>query len=118
MNDVPTNEPTRETRERLEALGYAIYEGPVPFDEVPIPEPPNAEDYRWVWSNRELHAQYQGLVVAVRDRKVWGAGKSHSAAWEDARQKADCPARDDLIFVEIWGMPWTDENAADRSPGS
>jgi hypothetical protein len=102
MNDGRAN---RLTREQLEALGYTVYDGPIPFDEVPIPPCPHEEDYDWVWGNRELHEQYQGLVVAVRDRKVWGAGKTHQAAWEDARGRAGCPARDDMIYLDIWGMP-------------
>jgi hypothetical protein len=112
MNDVPKNEPAKvsqQTRELLESLGFVIYEGPVPLDELPIPEPPNAADAAWAMNDRELHRRYQGLVVAVRDKTVWGAGKDEKAAWEDARKKPGCPAQDDLAFVDIWGMPGEEE---------
>jgi hypothetical protein len=76
---------------------------------LPFPPCPNEEDYDWVWSNRELHRQYQGLVVAVHNKTVWGAGKDAEAAWEDARKKPGCPEELDLAFVDIWGMPGEDE---------
>src|SRR5438874_840167 len=113
MNDVPTNEPTQVSRETLESLGFAIYEGPVPFDEMPIPEPPNAEDYAWALNSRELHRQYQRMVVAVHHHKVWGVGKDYNAAWDDARTKPGCPEREELAFVLLWGMPGNPEYSAE-----
>jgi hypothetical protein len=89
--------------------GFARYCGPLPFDELPIPEPPNAEDYGWAWNSPELHRQYQGMVVAVRGRKVWGVGKDSNTAWEDARQKPGCPEQEEFAFVPLWGKPGNPE---------
>jgi hypothetical protein len=91
--------------------GVARYCGPVPFDELPIPEPANADDYGWAWNSPELHKQYQGMVVAVHDRRVWGVGKDCSTAWEDARQKPGCPELEQLAFVPLFGMPGNPESA-------
>ena len=77
---------------------------------VPFPPCPNEQDYEWAFHNRELHRLYQGMVIAVRDRKVWGVGKTHKAAWEDAQKKPGCPERHDLAFVDIWGMPGEPED--------
>jgi len=45
------------------------------------------------------------MVVAVRDRTVWGVGRDSNTAWTDARQKAGCPELEQLAFVPLWGMP-------------
>jgi hypothetical protein len=105
MNDAPQNEPTRVSRETLESLGFAIYEGPVPFDELPFPAVEDNGDFDWAASDPEICRQYQCLVVAVRNRKVWGAGKDARAAGEDARKHPDCPAPEELVYVPIWGRP-------------
>ena len=91
--------------------GFARYCGPVPFDELPIPEPPHADDYVWAHNSVELHSQYQGMVVAVRARMVWGVGKNCDTAWEDARQKLGCLRLEELAFVPLWGMPGNPECA-------
>ncbi len=91
--------------------GFACYRGSIPFDELPIPELPNQDDYDWAWNSRELHRQYQGKVVAVHDRRIWGVGKDWQTAWEDARQKAGCPELDALAFVPLHGMPGNPEGA-------
>jgi hypothetical protein len=85
--------------------GFARYCGPVPLDEVPVPDPPNTDDYGWACNSPELHRQYQGMVVAVRNRTVWGVGKDSNTAWEDARQKSGCPELEQIAFVPLWGMP-------------
>jgi hypothetical protein len=121
MNDVPKNEPSpvsQETRELLESLGFAVYEGPVPFDELPFPVEEDNGDFEWAASDPEICRLYQRQVVAVRNRKVWGVGKDGRAAYADARKQPDCPAPDELIYVPIWGRPWKDESAPERSPGS
>ena len=89
--------------------GFGCYHGSVPFDELPIPEPPNADDYGWACNSPELHRQYPRMVVAVRDQKVWGVGKDCTAALEAARQAPGCPPLEDLAFVPLWGMPGNPE---------
>lgn len=95
--------------------GFARYCGPVPFDELPIPDPPNADDYGWAWNSPELHRQYQGRVVAVHHHKVWGVGKDCDTAWEDARQKPGCPEFEAFAFVPLWGMPGNPEEIDQRA---
>jgi hypothetical protein len=85
MNEAPMNEPAEVSPEMLESLGYFLYEGPVPFDEVPFPEIEDSGDFDWAVSDPEICRRYQRLVVAVCDRRVWGAGKDAQAAREDAR---------------------------------
>jgi hypothetical protein len=92
--------------------GFGCYRGSVPLDELPIPEPPHADDYGWASNSPELHRKYPRLVVAVRDHKVWGVGKDSNAAWEDARQAPGCPPLEDLAFVPLWGMPGNPEGTA------
>jgi hypothetical protein len=89
--------------------GFARYCGSVPLEELPIPEPPNADDYGWACNNPELHNTYQGMVVAVCDRMVWGVGRDSSTAWEDARQKPGCPELEQFAFVPLWGTPGNPE---------
>src|SRR5258708_1469415 len=95
--------------------GFARYCGPVPFDELPIPEPANPDDFEWACNSLDLHRQYQGMVVAVRERKVWGVGKDGNTAWENARQKPGCPSVEQLAFVPLWGMP---DNPECTDPGA
>jgi hypothetical protein len=114
MNDVPKNEPTRVSPEVLESLGFTEYKGPVPLDELPFPPDEDNGDFEWAANDQELHRRYQRLVVAVRNRQVWGAGKNARAAWEDARRKAGCPAEGELVYVPIWGMPGDPENPETR----
>jgi hypothetical protein len=91
--------------------GFARYTGPIPLDEVPIPDAPIANDYGWAWTSPELHSKYQGMVVAVRDRTVWGVGKDCNTAWDDARQKSGCPELEQLAFVPLWGIPGNPDGA-------
>jgi hypothetical protein len=81
--------------------GMARYRGSRPFEELEFPpEPPDvAADYDWAQRDPQVMQQYAGLVVAVRNRKVWGAGKNHRAALEQALQKPDCPRADELVLV-------------------
>ncbi len=83
--------------------GIAWYRGSRPFAELPFPSvPPEvADDYDWARQEPQVQRDYTGLVVAVHNRKVWGAGKSRRAALEDAFQKIDCPPADELVLVVI-----------------
>ncbi len=105
MDEAPRNEPAEVSPEILESLGYVLYEGPVPFDEVPFPDVEENGDFDWAASDPEIGRRYQRLVVAVHKRRVWGAGKDARAAREDARKNPGCPAPDQLVYVPIWGKP-------------
>lgn len=79
---------------------------PVPFEQLEFPDDcPDEEDFNWAWDDLELQRLYGGLVVAVRQRTVWGAGKNHRAAWEDAQRKPNCPPSSEFAFVPISGLP-------------
>jgi hypothetical protein len=118
MNDAPMNEPAEVSPEALEALGYAVYEGPVPFDEVPFPPADDNGDFDWATSDPEICRRYQRLVVAVRNRRVWGAGNDAQAAHDDARKNPDCPAPDQLVYVPIWGRPVPPTGPEERNGGT
>jgi hypothetical protein len=96
--------------------GAVAYQGPIPFDDLPFPEPANAEDYDWALNSRELHRRYPRMVVAVHRRQVWGVGRDYQAAWEDARKKSECPAERNLAFVALWGVPGDCGGEAGESP--
>ncbi len=85
--------------------GAYFYRGEIPFDQLPFPDGPSPDDAAWAMSSPEIHRQYQGLIIAVRDRKVWGAGKGISLALEDARRQPGCPPENELELVSIMGMP-------------
>ncbi len=116
MNDMPTNESTpvpQETRELLESLGFALHEGPIPFDDLPFPVEEDNGDFEWAASDPEICRLYQRQVVAVRNRKVWGVGKDGRAAYADAQRRPVCPAANDLVYVPIWGRPWKQQEPGD-----
>ena len=50
-------------------------------------------DYEWCLHDPAVRKQYGGKVVVVYKRKIWGVGKNHAAAWEDAQQKRGCPPK-------------------------
>lgn len=95
--------------------GFLIYRGAIPLMELPCADDATSDDYLWAFHNGDLHRQYQGLVVAIRDRQVWGVGKDGNAAWDDARRKPDCPAMHELAFVHLVGLPGPAGDEA-RSP--
>lgn len=107
------NQPTEANRRGLPLEfdqgppGFVFYRGSIPFDELPWPDEPRSvsEDYEWAFSNRELHQQYQGLVVAVHDRKVWGVGRTADDAWEGAHRQPGCPPEEEFAFVLMIGLP-------------
>jgi hypothetical protein len=84
--------------------GFAFYRGTRPFEELEaLPEPEDmTADFNWAMADPEVRQLYGGQVVAVRNRKVWGAGKSYQAAYEQACLAPGCPA-DDLVFVIVSG---------------
>jgi hypothetical protein len=104
--DPSSARPIRDTSLEVEEVeGVLVYRGTIPFDQLPIPEAPDKADYEWAANDTTIRQQYGGLVVAVCDRKVWGAGKNPQLAWEAARQTPGCPCRDDLVFVAVSALP-------------
>jgi hypothetical protein len=62
-------------------------------------------DYEWVLHDADIQRQYAGQVVAVHDRKVWGAGKTHATALQAARRRRGCPPQESLAKVFVEGHP-------------
>jgi hypothetical protein len=60
------------------------------------------EDYEWCLRDAEAQRAYAGQVVAVHQKKVWGAGKTHGEALQAALARPGCPPRECLakVFVE------------------
>lgn len=85
--------------------GFALLHPPARLDEVPFPsdDPARAADYDWAQGDPEVRRRYGGLIVAVRDRQVWGAGPTPTQAAEDAAGKPGCPQ--DLVYVCVWPDP-------------
>jgi hypothetical protein len=89
-----------------EKNGVVFYRGARPFEELEFPAETAADaaDYDWALHDPQVRQEHGGRVVAVRGRKVWGAGKNARAAWEQARTVAGCPPLDELLFVVVPGM--------------
>jgi hypothetical protein len=88
-----------------ERNGVVFYRGSRPFEQLEFPPETAAdtEDYDWAIHDSQVRQEHGGLIVAVRGRKVWGAGKNPRAAWEQACKVPDCPPLDELLFVAIPG---------------
>ncbi len=109
MSDSADNGPNGAPRILLsdfeEWNGFLVYKGKIPFDELPFPEPVGEEDFDWAFNDPDVCARYEGLIVAVLNRRVWGAGKDYGAAWDDARKQPDCPPHHELVFVPVCSPP-------------
>ena len=57
-------------------------------------------DYDWALEDAELPKTYGGQVVAVSNRRVWGAGRTRTQA-RNAAKEAGCPDSEDLALVPI-----------------
>lgn len=67
------------------------------------------EDYEWALHDPEVRRQYGDQVVAVHQRRIWGAGPNHLVALNAALQQPDCPPRKNLAFVVVPPLvpiPW------------
>jgi hypothetical protein len=73
-------------------------QNPRPFDER---ETLLDEDYQWCLLDLTVRQTYGGQVVAAHERRIWGAGKDHEAAWRAARKLPGCPPEDLLVFVAV-----------------
>jgi len=58
-------------------------------------------DYAWARDNTDLQKHYCGLVVAVHNKQVWGAGRDHGVALRRARRKPGAPDRSEFAFVYV-----------------
>ena len=59
------------------------------------------DDYEWCLHNANVREKHGGQVVIVHRRTIWGAGKSHSAAWAAAARKRGCPPKDEVAMVVV-----------------
>ncbi|SRR5579884_2217533 len=59
------------------------------------------EDYEWCLNDPDVRRQYGNQVVVAHQRRIWGAGKDHLAAWDDAQKHPDCPHRQMCVFVVV-----------------
>jgi hypothetical protein len=61
------------------------------------------DDYEWCLHDPAIQAAYAGQVVAVHQKKVWGAGTTHADATQAALAQPGCPPREALVKVYIEG---------------
>lgn len=59
------------------------------------------EDYEWCLNDPDVQRQYGGQVVVAHQRRIWGAGKNHRAAWDAALQHPECPHPRVCAFVVV-----------------
>lgn len=59
------------------------------------------DDYEWCLHDAEVRKSYGGKVVVAYQRKIWGVGKDHAAAWAAARRKRGCPPRGYAAVVVV-----------------
>lgn len=77
-------------------------------DEVVEPSPDARrmmEDYDWAMRDSDINRTYAGRIVAVFDRRVFGAGVTRDASLNDALLHPECPpkAGQRMAFVPISG---------------
>src|SRR5262249_62377199 len=63
------------------------------------------DDYDWCLRDADVQRNYRGRVVAVHRRTVWGAGRTHGEAVQDALAKPRCPPREQLAKGDIEAPP-------------
>jgi hypothetical protein len=59
------------------------------------------DDYEWCLHDPEVRRKYGGKVVVAYKRKIWGAGKNHTAAWAAAQRKRGCPQKGYAALVVV-----------------
>ena len=59
------------------------------------------DDYEWCLHDPEVRRLYGDQVVVASRRRIWGAGRAHSAALNAALQHPDCPPRRCCAFVVV-----------------
>ena len=65
------------------------------------------DDYEWCLHDPEVRRQYGDQVVAVYQRRIWGAGANHLAALNAALQSPGCPPWPMLVIVVVPSAPGT-----------
>lgn len=65
------------------------------------------EDYEWCLNDPDVRRQYGGQVVVAHQRRIWGAGKDHGAAWDAAQKHPDCPHNRMCVFVVVPCLPFS-----------
>jgi hypothetical protein len=64
------------------------------------------EDYEWCLHDPEVRRLYGGQVVVAHNRRIWGAGRDHLAAYQAALRDPACPPRWSLAFVVVPDPPF------------
>jgi hypothetical protein len=59
------------------------------------------EDYEWCLHDPDVRRLYGNQVVVAHQRRIWGAGKDHLAAWNAAQRHPNCPHRRVCVFVVV-----------------
>lgn len=93
--------PKNSQPDDVEKLGFVRYTGDVPFDQIEFPKEPPNEDFEWAWNNPELQQKYAGKIIAIKNGTVWGVGRTHRDALQDAQRKKECPPLEELVLVGI-----------------
>jgi hypothetical protein len=56
------------------------------------------DDYEWCLHDAAVRRAYGGRVVGAHRRRIWGAGATHTAAWEAARQEPGGPSKEEIAI--------------------
>ena len=80
------------------------YKGTVPFEEWTFPIEPDSDDFAWATTDPKVQRRFTGLVVVVRQRHIWGVGKTDRQALVDAMTKPNCPKPEELETILVPGM--------------
>jgi hypothetical protein len=103
----PSSDQVSPAQVVLETIGhgFAALRSPGTLDGIPFPpdDSDRMTDYDWAQDDPNVRARFGGLVVAVRHRQVWGAGRTPQQANQDAARKSDCPQ--ELVYVFVWPGP-------------
>ena len=70
---------------------------------VPELSAEESPEYTWCLTDPAVQQECGGLIAALHGRQIWGKGLQAAEAWEDARRKSGCPARQELVFLIV---PW------------
>ena len=61
------------------------------------------DDYEWCLHDPEVRSRYSGQVVVARHRRILGAGRNFTEAWENAQRAEPPPQKGYVAFVVIPG---------------
>ncbi len=74
------------------------------------------QDHEWVLHDPDIQRAHAGSVIAVSNRRILGAGKTHQAALESALTRTDCPPREQIVTVAVEGVPVMQAPAGKEHP--